>query len=313
MKLRIILFIIALLAPITASGASLTIVSYNVDGNNFSSDKAPKYESLIENSSPDVLVLQELLNEKQLGDFKRYAKIPKWNSYISDFTNHIAGNDYSKLEVGIVSKHNLTARFEADPRTHDDSDSDDVKLEKSPLLPKDQRKYIGVRGYLWGEIASKKLVVIAVHLKSAQSASGGRDERNSFKREAVTAAIIERIIAHKEKHENWNYVIAGDFNVSPGDYVKVGVDLNHRCEGDCSGYDQTHALLGGGLVNGFVMRNLTIGLGRSYTDTQYIPSPIDNVYAMGPFFDEAVKVTSERMSTYGSDHFAIRVTIESKK
>ena len=82
-------------------------------------------------------------------------------------------------------------------------------------------------------------------------------------------------------------MVAGDFNVAPGDTDKVGVEIEYRCpdRGKCRSYDQPHALFSSGLVKGLAMRNLTIGLTASYANGKYVQSPIDNIYAEGPILD----------------------------
>ena len=60
------------------------------------------------------------------------------------------------------------------------------------------------------------------------------------------------------------------------------------------------------------MWNLVVGLGSSYAKKRYSSSPVDNIYVMGPRFDETRKVLAERGDTFGSDHYTIRATVWEK-
>ena len=187
----------------------------------------------------------------------------------------------------------------------------DENIDVPTLLPADQRDYTGYRGWLWVELPDLKLVVIAVHLKSSRGDSGRGDERNAMKREAIAASLGVVIRDDAEERPDWSYIVAGDFNVAPGDTDKIGYDLAYRCPvASCRGYDQTHALLSGGLVPGLAMRNLTVGLGATFANGEFVDSPIDNILAMGPRFSNAVRVTAEKGPPFGSDHHAVRVTVE---
>ena len=53
-----------------------------------------------------------------------------------------------------------------------------------------------------------------------------------------------------------------------------------------------------------------IGLGGSYDDDSLPSRPIDAIYAQGPLFDDASRLVAERGPLFGSDHFAIRVSVE---
>ena len=292
--------------------ASLTAVTWNaatLEGTDLTG-----FGDYLRKVNPDVVVLQEILDEKQIRRLMRAAGIPNWNVRISDFSKDSYKRPYRKLEVAILSPHEIGAVHEADPYPGDDTKemrARDVDLRVPLFVPEDQRRNKGSRGWLWAEIPARKISVAVVHLKSARGQSGKRDERNSFKREAVAAALADKIVNDSRKRSGWSYLVAGDFNVAPGDIQKVGVDMSHRCpeQGRCFQYDQTHAILSSGLLRGLAMRNLTVGLGRSYANPKFIASPIDNIYTTGPFFDRTCKLIAERSDTFGSDHYAIRVTV----
>ncbi|MCY4382622.1 MAG: endonuclease/exonuclease/phosphatase family protein [Nitrospinae bacterium] len=307
-------FMLAVSFGFEASAEKLSIATWNLEGpaglQNRDSD-IRRLGEFVQNV--DFLILQEALGKSQVKNFLEAAGHSQWHHAVSDFADDAISNPYHKLEVSVVSPHAITRVYEADPYAKDDSaeaKSHDHDVKVPDYIPSGQRKMRIYRGWLWVEFGSLKIAVVAVHLKSSGGRTGKKDEQNSFKREAIVAALIETIKAHARKHEDWSYVVAGDFNVAPGDINKIGTNLNLRClQPRCNGYDQTHALFGAGLVDGFAMRNLVLGLGTSYAKGNYAKSPIDNIYVMGPRFDKTTTVVSERGETFGSDHYAIRVMV----
>ncbi|MDE0332614.1 MAG: hypothetical protein OXL41_12160 [Nitrospinae bacterium] len=296
--------------------ASLTVITWNaarLEGTDLEG-----FGKYVRKIKPDVVVLQELLDKKQVERLIQQAGISHWNARLSNFSKDSIKKPSKKLEVAILSPHEIGTVFEADPYMDADTKEmhvREVELRVPLFVPKDQHRNKGLRGWLWVEIPTLKIAVAAIHLKSAGGENGKRDELNSFKRENVVAALADKIVNDSRKRKEWSYLVAGDFNVAPGDVNKVGVDLDLRCKAQdqCLQYDQTHAILSSGLVQGLAMRNLTVGLGRSFVDPQYAASPIDNIYATGPFFDETSKLIAERSAAFGSDHYAIRVTVGTEK
>ncbi len=287
--------------------ASLTVMTWNA--NKLKGTDLAGFGEYLRKVNPKVLVLQEVLREKQVRRLMREAGISHWNMRLSDFSRG------GSLQVAILSPRKIGNARVFDP--YKDADAKDM----SSFASGDQRCRKPARGWLWAEIRALRLAVAAVHLKSSVGKMGSCDEENSCKRENVAAALAKKIVKDRRKRSDYSYLVAGDFNVAPGDVQKVGVDIDHRCpkQGRCVQYDQTHAILSSGLVRGLAMRNLTVGLGRSYTEkgksrcgkvkAKYAASPIDNIYAAGPFFDEASKLIAERRGPFGSDHYAIRVTV----
>lgn len=301
----------------TACAEKLSIGTWNMQGAvGFEHREADIREFAQFAKELDFLMLQEALSEAQVDHLLTLIGRPKWRRAVSDFSDDSRGRTYQRLEVAVVSPHKITKVSEVDPYRGDDSEEaqdnhQDVNVPA--YLPADQRTRTGARGWLWVEFGELKIVAVSLHLKSSVGRVGKADENNSFKREAISAALIEAIRTHAQSHRDWSYLVAGDFNIAPGDVDKVGPDLSLRCQRQqCGGYDQTHALFGSGLVDEFIMRNLVLGLGSSYAAGEFSQSPIDNVYVMGPRFDRTIKVLSERTKTFGSDHYAIRVTVWGK-
>lgn len=307
-------FILAVSVGFEASAEKLSIATWNLQGPAGLQNRDADIRRLAEFvQNVDFLILQEALGKSQVKTFLEAAGHSQWYYAVSDFADDAKRNPYHKLEVSVVSPHYITRVNEADPYAKDDSaeaKNQDHDVKVPDYIPSEQRKKRIYRGWLWVEFERLKIAVTAVHLKSSGGRTGKKDEKNSFKREAIAAALIENIKAHARKHKDWSYVVAGDFNVAPGDTGKIGTNLNLRCNQlRCSGYDQTHALFGAGLVDGFAMRNLVLGLGPSYAKGNYAKSPIDNIYVMGPRFDKTTRVVAERGETFGSDHYAIRVMV----
>ena len=68
-------------------------------------------------------------------------------------------------------------------------------------------------------------------------------------------------------------------------------------------------------MSGLRMRNFTEHLGRTYAKggSQFADSAIDNVYGIGPLFDGLRGLSVTLQGPYGSDHFAVTVTVETKE
>lgn len=290
----------------------LTIVTWNLEGPGGLENKALKQFAAFAGDA-DVIVLEETLGLEQTTQALEVSELVHGNVAVSDFAKDSEPQPYLKQELAIVSLHPYSKIVEVDPYPSNDSAEArqlDLDFEIPEWIPEGQTRK-GARGWLWVEIPSLKLVVAAVHLKSSQGATGHKDKGNSDKREVVAAGLVEAIIADTKARDGWSYVVAGDFNVAPGDIAKVGIDLKKECtESECLAYDQTHAIFGGGLVEGFVMRNLVEGLSSSYAKGNFTQSPIDNIYAVGPIFDQVTKLIVERGAHFGSDHYAIKVQLE---
>jgi len=311
--LAILLLTVAV--PTAAAAAPLTIATWNLEGPAGLEGRDAELHAFGDFvRSADVVVVQEALGAEQVRGFLAKAGLTGWSFAVSDFARDEIADPYAKLEVAVLSRHPLVGFAEFDPYPADDTEAmraADADVLVPELIPAAQRRNTGARGWISVEVPALKLVVIAAHLKSSQGRTGKADEENSFKREAVAAAIAVQISADAQLRRDWSHVVAGDFNVAPGDVAKVGVDFARACSATaCTAYDQTHAILSSGLVAGLAMRNLVVGLGPSYVGGNYAKSPIDNVYATGPIFDRTVRLTAERGPPFGSDHHALRVTVE---
>ena len=314
MRLSLV-FVAIFLAIAPAHADSLQIVLWNLEG---PAGLANRDNDLKDFGTfakdADVVVLVETIGEDQLNTMKVKSDLASLNHAISDFAKDSEPNPYYKLELGVLTPHAIGTVREADPR--EDNDTLAMRAKDEPVdvpswLPAMQRSNLDHRGWFWVEIPALKLVVIAVHFKSSRGDSGFDDKSNAERRENIAAALGVAIREDHKDRDGWSYIVAGDFNVAPGDAAKVGYDLEAECTAArCFGYDQTHALLSGGLVHGLVMRNFSEGLGATYAKGAFVDSPIDNVLGVGPIFATNTRVLAERGQAFGSDHFSVRVTVE---
>ncbi len=289
----------------SAAQAEMTIAIWNIDGTHFS-DRSDQYKQFKAEVNPDIIILNELLSHQMNIDFLSQAGFSNWRSVTSEFSKDTEKKSYYKLEVGVASRYEITNMVEYDPRPANDNDNNDHPITIPSYIPEGQRGMKPYRGFILTEIPEKKLAIVAVHLKSSVGKSGKKDEKNSQKREIIIGAAMEAVATHKRIHEGWSYIVAGDFNVAPGDVNKTGYDFNAKCiTNDCSGYDQTHAIASGAYTEGISMTNVVAFAGRSYTKGNFINSPIDNIYVTGSLFDG--KYAVKKFGPYGSDHYVLSV------
>ena len=156
------------------------------------------------------------------------------------------------------------------------------------------------------------MYLAVVHLKSSLGSIGLIDSANAVKRELVIAYLAKIISNLNKENLNSNFLVAGDFNVGHSDEKKNGTNLLEDCYdySNCNGkdlYDETHAILSAGLINGLKMTNLLIGINET-TYPGYPGTPIDNIYVLWEGkgqYSNAVRVDD----TYGSDHVPVYVDL----
>lgn len=255
---------------------------------------------------PDVLILIEFTSCPLA---RRVADSMGLKSHHMACTDFIPSDapSHAAFEVAVFSRWPIDEAVEFD-QTPDGTD-DSVEEERKLVAPKDvEIEHIGAsRGFLFARIDSIQLTVTAVHLKSSQSAIGKKDAANAQKRELVAAAAVKNISERSKELAGYSHLIVGDFNVGHSDDRKNGVDLVEDCYskcGDKDGYDETHALLWSGLVDGLKMKNLMFST-KTSTYPSYPGSPIDNIYVDGPGTFSYGRASTD---TFGSDHLAVSTT-----
>ncbi len=271
-------------------------------------DRAGDYAEMASTIEPDLLLLQEVTSLAVAREIRNRMGTAYKNAYVvcSDF-NQDDNEERASFEVAIISKHPFGQVLEFDPTP----DNASLKTE-----PPEARlvKVAGVssistsRGYLWAEIPDLGLTVANVHLKSSRGENKcGERRANARKRERVAAAVAAGVAEDKALFEGYAYLVGGDFNVGHA-AGKNGSNLKQDCCGSgCGGkdgYDETHALLGGGLISGLRMTNLVDHLAVTSFPGFAADSPIDNIYVDGlpasGFSDAELSA-----STFGSDHLVL--------
>ncbi|WP_165700740.1 endonuclease/exonuclease/phosphatase family protein [Alienimonas californiensis] len=178
--------------------------------------------------------------------------MPTYAEYlvVSDF-NPNDDTQYSSLEVAILSRYPLTNAVEFDRGTDGDSRSGCLTERKQKRVNLDGIADVGVgRGFLAADGPALGRIVAVTHLKSSSDRSGDVDCDNTLKRELVAAAMAWHVAAWLDENPGLTAVVGGNLNVD-----------------ETNGYDDTHALLARGLVDGLRLRSLTRELGNTSDDT----------------------------------------------
>ena len=257
---------------------------------------------------PDVLVVQEVTSKAIAGALAQ-AIGSGYHVACSDFTQGDAGN-HGALEVAVFSRLPIDQFIEYDVMPDNGAGDPDEAALFPPSLPGLSLTPRPARGFLWARIDALGLTVTAVHLKSSRGASGQADYRNSQSREYVAAPVAASVNKDLGLYPDYTVLVAGDFNVAHADARKNGEDLTSDDPSDPNapdGYDETHALLWGGLVSGLEMTNLSAGISQSSYPSFPQNSPIDNIDVAG---DGAGSFAPAQLSseTFGSEHLAVATT-----
>jgi len=286
-----------------AQAADVRIVSWNVREAFTPADvavRARDFEKFANDLRPDILLLQEIASCAAAEGIRNLMRLNGYRVACSDFSPD--GNRHGSFEVAVISRFPIEGATEFDPSP----DTSLPGVAEVPLIPAGGVPATSVdRGFLWARVPDLGLSVAVVHLKSSRGSAGRADADNAMQREAVMSAVAARVGEERAARPHELVLVAGDFNVGHSDRRKNGTDLQRDCFANCGGadgYDDTHAILGRGLVNGLPMRNLTASI-RTSTYPSFPGSPIDNIYVLGgePRYAPARKASA----TYGSDHLAV--------
>lgn len=318
MKRAVLMMVLVLLGAVSAVAEDIKVVLWNGE-ELFDADavdaRSADIREFAEDTKPDILLIDEVASLRAVEavrDIVADVTGMKYESYCSDFTQR---DDlrHGSFEVGIISRFPAAQVAEFDPTPDNklygrDGEPEEVALDAKSLLKLGLKRAGSERGFLWARFTDLKLTVAVTHLKSSQGASGMPDYENAIKREYVAAAMALSVLNDKQLFPDHSMIVAGDINVGATDSGKNGTDLDEDTfDGSGDGYDDTHAILGGGLINGLKMKNLTEGVGETYYDARgrFVGTgPIDNIYVTGArqdTFGTAQKTTDR----YNSDHFAV--------
>lgn len=252
----------------------------------------------------DVLLVDEIKTQKDLDDLKMAMGRNNFSTAISSFSN---GDN--NLEVGIISRFPLSEVIEFDPSPGNPVDGVTERSLERLDLP--GIADVGVdRGFLVAKVPDLKTFFIVSHFKSSRGRSGPSDFENAQKREFVAAALANYVLELQRDNPDYSVVFGGDVNVGVSDEIKNGQILIDDIN---DGYDDTHAILGMGLVEGLKMRSLAKNVPSTFVGDNGIPQypeagAIDVLYVEGPLEDE-FKEAQATSQSFGSDHLAVFATL----
>ncbi|MFG6105325.1 lamin tail domain-containing protein [Leptothoe sp. EHU-05/26/07-4] len=249
----------------------------------------------------DILLVNEIETQADLDAIKQEMGRENFHTAISTFQ---PGTNRGDLEVGIISRFPLTNIVEFDRSLDRAGNITERRLER---VNQSGIADVGVgRGFLVAEIDELDLFVIVSHFKSSRSRSGPADFSNAEKRELVAAAVVSHTNELLTANPGHTVIFGGDVNVGVTDSDKNGTDLTDDRN---DGYDDTHAILGGGLIDGLSMISLAQNVAETFVgDGSRIPFPgtgaIDVLYVAGSLADE-FNPAQAASARYGSDHLAV--------
>ncbi|MFH5806424.1 endonuclease/exonuclease/phosphatase family protein [Alienimonas sp. DA493] len=304
-------------APPAFAADDVTVVTWN-SGPIFSvadaEARAADFAALAADVGPDVVLLQEITSREVAESVAASMGLPTGPEHVvvSDF-NPNDDAEYSSLEVAILSRYPLTNAVEFDRGTDGNSRPGYPPERKLERVDLEGIADVGVgRGFLAANAPGLGAAFVVTHLKSSGGRSGDADRDNARKREIVAAAMAEYVVEEMKADPDLTVVVGGDFNVGETDAAKNGRDL---ADDRTDGYDDTHALMAGGLVDGLRLRSLTRETGNTYDDTPgdgRFPYPgvgaIDVLY-VGGAAEDRFETASRGGDTFGSDHYPVRATM----
>lgn len=250
----------------------------------------------------DILLVNEIKTQDDLEQLKSQMNRDDNYSAISSF-----GRGNNDLEVGIISRFPLSDIVEFDRSLDSSGSVKEVRLETVDLQG---IANVGVgRGFLVAKIPALKLFAIVTHLKSSRGAIGDSDRSNAQKRELVAAAVAKHVVQLRKNNPDYSVLFGGDLNIGVSDADKNGSNL---ADDKTDGYDDTHAILSKGIIDGLRMRSLVTNLGSTFVGKDGIPDfpksgAIDVLYIDGPLADLFIDAQATS-SSFGSDHLAVFTT-----
>jgi endonuclease/exonuclease/phosphatase family metal-dependent hydrolase len=306
MKFKCVIFFVFLLTnTILSFGREIRIVTwnarelFNVDSVTIRSRDFYRFSKTIK---PDILCLEEVTSYKVVEAIRDAMHLKGYYVACSDFQQR-DDQRYNAFEVAIISKYPFSHVLEYDPIPDNIEKVDPPEIALQPSWELGMPALLTYRGFLWVKIENPKATIVVTHLKSSRGYVGENDLRNARQREFVTAAIAKSVLQDQFYFPEYANIVCGDFNVGHSDSLKNGVDLENDFTilGDGDLYDDTHAILGGGLINGLRLRNAGLSITES-TFPRYPGSPIDNIYVGGIFVDFFYEAKTTSEDTFGSDH-----------
>lgn len=257
-----------------------------------------------ESVRPDVLMLQEVTSQEVAEAVRDAMGLGSATVLCTDFEQPDT-NKHDSFEIALISRFPLDSAVEYDTTPDGAGKGMEEKKLESPLPLSVSPSEIH-RGYLKARIPDLNMVVFVVHLKSSRGAVGETDIVNAEMREFVAGSVVTEIKQNATTPAPV-FLVAGDFNTGHSDKKKLGKDLkvDSLTFDGRDLYDDTHAILGEGLLGNPKMVNVALSLtkgtfARGFTDT----GPIDNIFVSSESSKRFTPITRGR-EPYNSDHFPI--------
>ncbi|MEM8550006.1 MAG: endonuclease/exonuclease/phosphatase family protein [Verrucomicrobiota bacterium] len=322
-----LLFAAAALTPIPANAQ--TFATWNVSGAEKSPDeiKTSIQQMVAETGVPDVLALQEVIDEDQVIAAAEALGLDFW--VMSDFSPpvHITKNPFRSLEVAVISSMPIESAGEWDLTGQGDNGDNFAPRPSSDLIPTSELEVtvnLGQtrpsRGFLRADLENG-IAVYSVHWKSSLGESCNADDIGfARQREDQAAGLV--FDAEQQIEGGRTVVVAGDFNIQAPDRVaRSGTSrlqdcapTNGSCEGFCGdggldGYDDSISLL----LALDDARLLSKDVPETYVEDFFPGGAIDHLLVAGSgsaAFSLASTPDVTGSSFAGSDHRPVLATMD---
>ena len=277
--------------PITVATWNVAFIDRSVD--------ALDLDGFLQEVDFDILIVNEIKKREDLSLLKSAMGKEDFFSAVSSFDAGERG-----LEVGFISRFPMTNIVEFDRSLDNSGDVEERRLERVEI---EGIADVGVgRGFLVARIPELKLFVVASHFKSSRGRSGDSDRNNAQKRELVAAAISEEVLRLREANPDYSVIFGGDINVGVSDADKNGIDL---ADDSSDVYDDTHAILELGLIDGLTMKSLAKNVDSTFVGDDNRPDfpgtgAIDVLYVAGSLAEDFGEARATSRS-FGSDHLGV--------
>jgi len=306
-----------LIVSVVRAQEKVNIVTWNSDDMFCEKNIKSRVElkELANDLTPDVLLLQEVKSAAVVGAIKEAMGLADYYHAATNFNqkgNNALDNckkDRSSFDIGIISKYPISEFYEYTFKLDNPTDQPE-KLIPAPAIPNHDNANLPKRGFLWARLEQIKTIFIGIHLShSFTDKNCNAYSISSYKREAVASSIVIQLKKDLKNFPDYQYLVAGDFNIGISDYKLNGVDLEvDECDGcqasDC--VDETHAILNGKVFFSAPMVSLVEDLDKPTQENPkfWYMGPIDNMYVMKNTL-ELFAPAQRGKSRYGSDHWPI--------
>lgn len=325
MSRLLFLFVAAALMPATAD--SQVFATWNVGAAEKSPDEVRTSieQMAAEIGTPDVLALQEVVDEDQVQAAAEALGLNFW--VMSDFSPpiRITENPFRSLEVAVISRIPIENAGEWDPTGQADNGDNFAPRASSDLIPTSELEVdvnIGQttpsRGFLRADLENG-ISFYSVHWKSSLGQSCNEDDIG-FARQREDQATGLFFDAAQRIQDGYIVIVAGDFNIqAPGRVLRSGSSRMEDCapSGDCEGVCGVGGLDGyddsiDRLMDLEGARLLSEDLPETFIEDFFPGGAIDHLLVAGEGaagFSEATTPDVSGTDFAGSDHRPVLTTL----